>query len=336
MSEWKTSICESGNELRSQIGLQFFAEGEDGGAAGADMDGDFGSDFEAGLFDGDLENQQTTEQDTGEGADGGLENQQPDGQQGEPEQQEQEGGEQPPAEEQPPAQEPPQLVPLVYNGQQIMLPQDAVQEIGRALGMDAIELLQKGMNYEHKNERELAVLNQYAAAANMTVPQFIQQLEQRKQAQELEEEVKKLKNEFPATEEGALLEIAKGRVAVRRNAQMQQAHAREAQMQQLRSRVDQSVQEMQKQREDAQWTAYEKETGIHTPDKIPPRVWELVNQGKTPMEAHWQYQSEQAKAELKKQTNIHQQQERNRQATTGSLAGAAVEEDAFLAGLYGN
>ena len=65
-------------------------------------------------------------------------------------------------------------MPLVYNGQQIMLPQDAVQEIGRALGMDAIELLQKGMNYEHKNERELAVLNQYAAAANMTVPQFIQ------------------------------------------------------------------------------------------------------------------------------------------------------------------
>ena len=336
MSEWKTSICESGNELRSQIGLQFFAEGKDGGAAGADMDGDFGSDFEAGLFDGDLENQQTAEQDTGEGVDGGLENQQPDSQQEEPEQQEQEGGEQPPAEEQPPAQEPPQLVPLVYNGQQIMLPQNAVQEIGRALGMDAIELLQKGMNYEHKNERELAVLNQYAAAANMTVPQFIQQLEQRKQAQELEEEVKKLKDEFPATEEGALREIAKGRVAARRNEQMQQAHAREAQMQQLRSRVDQSVQQMQKQRNIAQWEAYVKETGIKQVEEVPPRVWELVHQGKTPMEAHWQYQSEQAKAELDKQNNIHQQQERNRQATTGSLAGAAVEEDAFLSGLFGD
>ena len=228
------------------------------------------------------------------------------------------------------------MVPLVYNGQQIMLPQDAVQEIGRALGMDAIELLQKGMNYEHKNERELAVLNQYAAAANMTVPQFIQQLEQLKQAQEQEAEVNQLKNEFPATEEGALREIAKGRVAARRNAQIQQAHAREAQMQQLRIRVDQSVRQMQKQREDEQWTAYEKETGIHTPDKIPPRVWEMVHQGKTPMEAHWQYQSEQAKAELDKQNNIHQQQERNRQATTGSLAGAAVEEDAFLSGLFGD
>lgn len=336
MSEWKTSICESGNELRSQIGLQFFAEGEDGGADGADMDGDFGSDFEAGLFDGDLENQQTAEQGTGEGADGGLGNQQPDGQQEEPEQQEQEGGEQTPAEEQPPAQEPQQLVPLVYNGQQIMLPQNAVQEIGRALGMDAIELLQKGMNYEHKNERELAVLNQYAAAANMTVPQFVQKLEQLRQTQELEAEVEQLKNEFPATEEGALLEIAKGRVATRRNEQMQQAHAREAQMQQLRSRVDQSVQEMQKQRNIAQWEAYVKETGIKQVEEVPPRVFELVNQGCTPMEAHWQYQSEQAKAELNKQNNIHQQQERNRQATTGSLAGAAVEEDDFLAGLYGN
>ncbi|HIY53056.1 MAG TPA: hypothetical protein H9832_03790 [Candidatus Agathobaculum merdavium] len=326
MSEWETNICESGSEIRSQ------SESADG----ADMDGDFGSDFEDGLFDGDLENQQTAEQDTGEGADGGLENQQPDGQQGEPETQEQEGGEQPPAEGQPPAQEPPQLVPLVYNGQQIMLPQNAVQEIGRALGMDAIELLRKGMNYEHKNERELAVLNQYAAAANMTVPQFIQQLEQLKQAQELEAEVNQLKNEFPETEEGALLEIAKSRVAARRNAQMQQAHARDAQMQQLRSRVDQTVQELQKRRQDEQWTAYENETGIHTPDKIPARVWELVNQGKTPMEAHWQYQSEQAKAELDKQNNIHQQQERNLQATTGSLAGAAVEEDAFLSGLFGD
>lgn len=335
MSNWKASNYESGSEFRGRIGLQFFAE--DGGAdTGADMDGDFGSDFEDGLFDGDLENQQTAEQDTGEGADGGLENQQPDGQQGEPETQEQEGGEQPTAEGQPPAQEPPQLVPLNYNGQQIMLPQAAVQEIGRALGMDAIELLQKGMNYEHKNERELAVLSQYAAAANMTVPQFIQQLEQRQQMQELEAEVKQLKNEFPETEEGALLEIAKSRVAARRNAQMQQAHARDAQMQQLRSRVDQTVQELQQRRQDEQWTAYENETGIHTPDKIPPRVWELVNQGKTPMEAHWQYQSEQAKAELDKQNNIHQQQERNRQATTGSLAGAAVEEDDFLAGLYGN
>lgn len=335
MSNWKTSNYDSTSEFRCQMGLQFFAEGEEAGADGADMDGDFGSDFEDGLFDGDLENQQTAEQDTSKGEDGGLENQQPDGQQGEPEQQEQEGGEQPPAEGQPPAQEPPQLVPLTYNGQQIMLPQAAVQEIGRALGANAIELLQKGMNYEHKNERELAVLNQYAAAANMTVPQFIQHLEQRKQAQELEAEVEKLKNEFPASEEGALLEIAKSRVAARQNEQMQQAHARDAQMQQLRSRVDQTLQQMQKQRENAQWDAYEKETGIHDPENIPPRVWELVQQGKTPMEAHWQYQSEQAKAELDKQNNIHQQQEKNRQATTGSLAGAAVEEDDFLAGLCG-
>ena len=219
MSNWKTSNYDSISEFRGRMGLQFFAEGEDAGTDGANMDGDFGSDFEDGLFDGDLENQQTAEQDTSEGADGGLENQQPDGQQEESGKQEQEGGEQPPAEgqppeqEQPPAQEQPQLVPLTYNGQQIMLPQAAVQEIGRALGANAIELLQKGMNYEHKNERELAVLNQYAAAANMTVPQFIQQLEQRQQMQELEAEVEKLKNEFPATEENALREIAQRRVA---------------------------------------------------------------------------------------------------------------------------
>lgn len=331
MSIRETSGYDVNHEFRQMVGLQFFAEGEEGGAPAADMDGDFGSDFEEGLLDGDLENQQDAGQNQEQGADGGLGNQQTDGQQEEPEKP-QEGGQETPTEQQ---QQEPELVPLTYNGQQIMMPKGAVDEIGRALGMDAITLLQKGMNYDRKNERELAVLNQYAAAANLTVPQFIQQLEQRQREQEFAQEIEKLKAEFPASEEGALREIAKSRVAARRQEQMQQAQARDMQLQQLRSRVDQSIQSMQQKKIDEQWTAYENATGIHTPDKIPPRIWELVNQGSTPMEAHWQYQAEQAQSEIQKNKSIQQQAQKNTQTTTGSLAGGGVEEDAFLSGLFG-
>lgn len=339
MSDWKTSNYESINELRGRIGLQFFAEDEGGSDTGADTDGDYGTDFEDGLFDGDLEDQQGAGQDTGEDGDGGLENQQPDGQLQEPEQDKGDGAA-PPSDQQqeqpsPQQQQPPQLVQMTYNGQQYMLPQAAIDEIGRALGVNAVELLQKGMNYDHKAERELSILNRYAAAANMSLPQFLQSLETLRQQQELAAEVEKCKKEFPNSEDGAVQEIAKSRLAARRNAELQQAHARAAQAQQLRSRVDQTVQQMQKQREEAQWDAYENETGINDPEDIPSRVWELVHQGCTPLEAHWRYQNEQAQAELKRQNDIKQQQERNRQTSTGSLAGVGVEEDAFLAGLFG-
>lgn len=328
MNKWETSICENGNELRGRIGLQFFAEDEGGSDTGADTDGDYGTDFEDGLFDGDLEDQQGAGQDTGEDGDGAAPPPSDQQQEQPPPQQQQD---QPP----PQQQQPPQLVQMTCNGQKYMLPQAAIDEIGRALGVNAVELLQKGMNYDHKAERELSILNRYAAAANMSLPQFVQSLETLRQQQELATEVEKCKNEFPNSEDGAVQEIAKSRLAARHNAELQQAHARAAQAQQVRSRVDQTVQQMQKQREAAQWAEYAKQTGIQKAEDIPMRVLALVNQGCTPLEAHWRYQNEQAQAELKRQNDIKQQQERNRQTSTGSLAGAGVEEDAFLAGLFG-
>ena len=165
------------------------------------MDGDFGTDFEAGLLGDGLEDQQTAEQNPGEGGADGLENQQPEGQQ----------------------EQPPQLVPMTFNGQQIMLPQEAVQQLRGALGTDPVALLQKGMNYDHKAERELRVLDQYAAASGMTRAQYLAQLEQAQQQQELAAELEKARSEFPeGTPDAALQEIAKSRVASKRAAEQQQ------------------------------------------------------------------------------------------------------------------
>lgn len=328
MSIRETSGYESGSEIRNWIGIQFFAEGGDGGAdTGADMDGDFGTDFAAGLLGDGLEDQQTAGQDPGEGADGGLESQQPDGQQEQPEDKQQ-GGQEPPAEAR--QEQQPQLVPMTFNGQQIMLPQEAVQQLRGALGTDPVALLQKGMNYDHKAERELRVLDQYASAAGQTRAQFLEQLEQAQQQQELAAELEKARSEFPeGTPDAALTEIAKSRVASKRAAEQQQRAQQQAAVQQVQQRANQAVQEARRKAEIAEWDRYEQMAKVHKPEDIPPRVMELVQQqGLKPTEAHLQYQLEQAQ----QQNEIHKKDQQNRKQSAGSLTGVGDTADDFLRG----
>lgn len=296
-------------------------------------DGDFGSDFASGLFDGDLENQQSAEQEAGEGTADGLENQQPGSQQKESENQQEEGN--PLAETQPqtsPQEEQQKTIPLVYNGQQILLPDAAVQQLRGALGMDPVTLLQKGMNYDQKAERELRIIDQFAAASGMNRAQYLSQLEQMQRAGELKAEIEKVKAEFPeGTPDAALQEIAQNRIASRHAAMQQKAMQEQEAVRQMQQKAQAAVQQAKAKALANEWDRYEAETGIHTPDKIPPRVMELVQQGKSPMEAHLMYKYEQSQQELEQ---IKKQQD-NRNRSTGSLAGAPDEEDEFLAGLYG-
>lgn len=294
------------------------------------MDGDFGTNFEAGLLGDGLEDQQTAEQEPGEGGADGLENQQPEGQQEQPEDK-QEGGQEPPAEAQ--QEQPPQLVPMIFNGHRILLPQEAVQQLRGALGTDPVSLLQKGMNYDHKAERELRVLDQYAEASGMTRAQYLAQLEQAQQQAELNAEIEKARGEFPeGTPDAALQEIAKSRVASKRAAEQQQRAQQQAAVQQVQQRANQAVQEARRKAEIKGWDDYEKLAGVHKPEDIPPRVVELVQkEGMTPTAAHWRYQAEQAQ----QQNAINKKDQQNRQQSAGSLTGASDDADAFLAGLFG-
>lgn len=292
-------------------------------------DGDFSTDFEAGLLGDGLEDQQTAEQDPGEGGADGLENQQPEGQQEQPEDKQQ-GGQEPPAEAR--QKQPPQLVPMTFNGQQIMLPQEAVQQLRGALGTDPVALLQKGMNYDHKAERELRVLDQYAAASGMTRAQYLAQIEQAQQQAELNAELEKARSEFPEAPDAALQEIARNRVAAKRAAEQQQRAQQQAAVQQVQQRAQQAVQEARRKAEIKGWDDYEKLAGVHKPEDIPPRVVELVQkEGMTPVAAHWRYQAEQAQ----QQNEINKKDQQNRQQSAGSLTGAGDTADDFLAGLFG-
>lgn len=295
-----------------------------------DMDGFNGDDFLAALEgNDDLENQQTAAEGAEETVQDGAEDQRTEVQQEEPENQPPEGGEEPPET----AEQPVQTVPLVFNGQQILLPADAVQALTGALGANPVELLQKGMNYDRKAEREMRVLDQYAEAAGMNRQQYLEQLEGARNEQLLSAEIEKCRAEFPETPDAALKAIAEGRMASQRAAAAQAAEQQRAELTAMQQRIDQTVEQAREEADARAWEEYVSLSGVKSFEEVPKRVLELVQQeAMTPVAAHWRYQ-----AELNQQAvRIAEKNQTNRQTSPGSVAGNESDtSDPFLRGLLG-
>lgn len=289
-----------------------------------DMDGFNGDDFLAALEgNDDLEDQQTAAEGAEETVQDGAEDQRTEVQQEEPENQPSEDGEVPPET----AEQPVQTVPLVYNGQQILLPADAVQALTGALGANPVELLQKGMNYDRKAEREMRVLDQYAEAAGMNRQQYLEQLEGARNEQLLSAEIEKCRAEFPETPDAALKAIAEGRMASQRAAAAQAAEQQRAQLTAMQQRIDQTVAQAREEADARAWEEYVSLSGVKSFEEVPKRVLELVQQeAMTPVAAHWRYQ-----AELNQQAvRIAEKNQTNRQTSPGSMTGTG-EESGFEA-----
>ena len=321
----KTRNDLDGSELRRGIGLQFFAEDGDG----ADMDGFDESEFLAALEGSDAEDQRGTNEGNEENVQDGAEDQRAEEHSEEPENQPPEDGEAPPET----AEQPVQTVPLVYNGQQIMLPADAVQALTGALGANPVELLQKGMNYDAKGEREFRLLDQYAEASGMSRQQYLEQLESARNEQLLSAEIEKCRAEFPETPDAALRAIAEGRMASQRAAEAQAAEQQRAELTAMQQRIDQTVAQAREEADARAWEEYVSLSGVKSFEEVPKRVLELVQQeAMTPVAAHWRYQ-----AELNQQAvRIAEKNQTNRQTSPGSVAGNESDtSDPFLRGLLG-
>lgn len=328
--DWKTSNHMDGSEIRDSIGLQYFAEDGNTSDTGADMDGFNGDDFLAALEgNDDLENQQTAAEGEEETVQDGAENQRAEEQQEEPENQPPEGGEVLPET----VEQPVQTVPLVYNGQQILLPADAVQALTGALGANPVELLQKGMNYDRKAEREMRVLDQYAEAAGMNRQQYLEQLEGARNEQLLSAEIEKCRAEFPETPDAALKAIAEGRMASQRAAAAQAAEQQRAELTAMQQRIDQTVEQAREEADARAWEEYVSLSGVKSFEEVPKRVLELVQQeAMTPVAAHWRYQAEQNAQAVQ----IEKKNNQNKMTSPGSVQGNKGDtSDPFLRGLLG-
>ena len=328
--DWKTSNHMDGSEIRGGIGLQYFAEDGNTSDTGADMDGFNGDAFLESLTgENGLENQQAAAEGEEETVQDGAEDQRTEEQQEEPENQPSEDGEVPPEA----VEQPVQTVPLVFNGQQILLPADAVQALTGALGANPVELLQKVMNYDRKAEREMRVLDQYAEAAGMNRQQYLEQLEGARNEQLLSAEMEQCRTEFPDTPDAALKAIAEGRMASRRAAEAQAAEQRRAELTAMQQRIDQTVEQAREEADARAWEEYVSLSGVKSFEEVPKRVLELVQQeAMTPVAAHWRYQAEQNQQAVR----IAEKNQTNRQTSPGSVAGNESDtSDPFLRGLLG-
>lgn len=315
-----------GQEKRAAIGLQFFAED------GMDWDGDDMDDgADDDLFwvddDDDLTDQQADGADEPEEEEADSQANQPAGtQDGAPAGKQ---GQQAQAAPQTQLQQE-AMTDIRYNGQTIRVPQAAMQAISGALGQDAVALIQKGMNYERRGAREIALIGRLAEAAGTDLAGFMQQAEAQIEQVQLERARQEVAATLPAgTPKEAIERLAQQRLSEQRAAREVEA---------FRARQQQNAKAAREQQEArartlAPWQAYIKEFGIQSKDQIPAEVLEMVRGGMDPTTAHYKHLYEQEKTKAA----AAQQNARNRQTAVGSVQGSGMDEDdPFLRGLLGD
>lgn len=323
--DWKTSNSTDGKTVRDLIGLQYFAEDD----TGADMDGFDESEFLAALEGSDAEDQRGTNEGNEEIVQDGAEDQRAEEHSEEPENQPPEDGENSDAAQ----TAAPQTVPFKWKDTEILLPAEAVNALQSALGANPVELLQKGMNYDAKGEREFRLLDQYAEASGMSRQQYLEQLESARNEQLLSAEIEKCRAEFPETPDVALKAIAEGRMASQRAAAAQAAEQQRAELTAMQQRIDQTVEQAREEADARAWEEYVSLSGVKSFEEVPKRVLELVQQeAMTPVAAHWRYQAEQNVQAVQ----IEKKNNQNKMTSPGSVQGNEGDtSDPFLRGLLG-
>lgn len=323
--DWKTSNSTDGKTVRDLIGLQYFAEDD----TGADMDGFDESEFLAALEGSDAEDQRGTNEGNEEIVQDGAEDQRAEEHSEEPENQPPEDGENSDAAQ----TAAPQTVPFKWKNTEILLPAEAVNALQSALGANPVELLQKGMNYDAKGEREFRLLDQYAEASGMSRQQYLEQLESARNEQLLSAEIEKCRAEFPETPDVALKAIAEGRMASQRAAAAQAAEQQRAELTAMQQRIDQTVEQAREEADARAWEEYVSLSGVKSFEEVPKRVLELVQQeAMTPVAAHWRYQAEQNAQAVQ----IEKKNNQNKMTSPGSVQGNEGDtSDPFLRGLLG-
>lgn len=186
---------------------------------------------------------------------------------------------------------------------------------------EARELAQKGKNYDNIYGRYASLndrLSRLAEKSNMSVDDFLSQLDKTQETYEINKEVKALQKQYPNTDEDVLRELAQSRI----NGRIQQKEA-EAQ-----KAVDTQKDDIAKQVD-----AFNKRFPDLEADKLDDKVYDYMQEGSTLLEAYLLWKSEQTQSEAK----VNSLNEGNRKRSMGNLTNSgAVDEDSFLKGFLDN
>lgn len=311
-----------------KIGLQFFAEA----AAEADGAGDDGMAVD-GFLEGFLEDEDSFEEgmdsDTPITAEPEAGTDSPTAQQ-EDETTPQESQSEPQQVQQPPqaAQE---LVSVAVGNTSIGLPKSAVDALSNALGGNAAEVIRRGLEYDNKNTREMALLTRLAEVSGKDLSTFMQEAEQQMIQMQVEREMQNVRAQLPeGTPDEAIRMIAQKNVEDANNRRaFQQFQQRQAQAQQAARARQQAVNDKVQP-----WRDYIQQFGITRMEDIPKEVLAFADQGMNPIAAHYRYEAEQAQAQMRQMQAATKKNEQNRQSAVGSMGSSGDDEaDAFLSGL---
>lgn len=310
-----------------KIGLQFFAEA----AAEADGAGDDGMAVD-GFLEGFLEDEDSFEE--GMDSDTPITAEPEAGTDSPTAQQEDETTPQE-SQSEPQQVQPPQaaqeLVSVAVGNTSIGLPKSAVDALSNALGGNAAEVIRRGLEYDNKNTREMALLTRLAEVSGKDLSTFMQEAEQQMIQMQVEREMQNVRAELQeGTPDEAIRIIAQKRVEDANNRRaFQQFQQRQAQAQQAARARQQAVNDKVQP-----WRDYIQQFGITRMEDIPKEVLAFADQGMNPIAAHYRFQAEQAQAQMRQMQAATKKNEQNRQSAVGSMGSSGDDEaDAFLSGL---
>lgn len=309
-----------------KIGLQFFAEA----AAEADGAGDDGMAVD-GFLEGFLEDEDSFEE--GMDSDTPITAEPEAGTDSPTAQQEDETTPQESQNEPPQVQQPPQavqeLVSVAVGNTSIGLPKSAVDALSNALGGNAAEVIRRGLEYDNKNTREMALLTRLAEVSGKDLSTFMQEAEQQMIQMQVEREMQNVRAELQeGTPDEAIRIIAQKRVEDANNRRaFQQFQQRQAQAQQAARARHQAVNDKVQP-----WRDYINQFGVKSMEDIPKEVLAYANEGMNPIAAHYRYEAEQAQAQMRQMQAATKKNEQNRQSAVGSMVSSGGDEkDDFIA-----
>lgn len=203
----------------------------------------------------------------------------------------------------------------------------------RPLNRDQTKALaQKGMNYDAMQQamqERYDALNRdilrLAQMNNMDVPQYLKSLEDMQVNFAVSRELQALKEQYPETDETILKELAGNRVADRLSKnQSQQAQNRQIEADKQRNEIRRQLEMFER-----------KYPGVDA-QNLDQKVYDLMKEGYTLLEAYNEFKEEQAKADRTsqdQQKQIEKLNRKNQKKKLGNLNNTdSIMEDDFMAG----
>lgn len=233
-----------------------------------------------------------------------------------------------PVEEQEVVEEKPQTLRLKYNG-----------EIKEVTLDEAIALAQKGMNYDKKiqeldnlkNSRELQLINRLAKESNLSVDEYLNNVEKQFEQQTIAKIGNELRKKYPNADRDTLEELAKSQYALiqqdKKYKEIEEAQKQELNEEEIEQKNDEELTQMLNE-------FLEEYPDVNLEEELKnEELAQLLEKGESLLSAYRKIENRRLKAQLEAQRLNN----KNKAKSTGSIKGDAksIDSDAFKSGFWG-